>query len=264
MGYVVPIEISVREDAPEALRYALLEEANELGLNPHMFRDIVCRILRKRPDEGNWSAYPNVWDEVQGMVYRCPWPKVYDIMEAAQARLAGADIAKKGEAGAKFESAMNAVMVEEGIGWQLRNGQVESREPAAVEQVMQAAEEALDEASLENALRELRLARQSLSARPIADLTGAVVHISSALESTARRYGATKDTLGTLFETHFQRLGIRPPMHVALSKMYGFASELARHGADAPSDLSREEVDLVIGVYSSVLTFLVARHGAKA
>ncbi|MHB1261745.1 MAG: AbiJ-NTD4 domain-containing protein [Thermoplasmatota archaeon] len=264
MGYVTPAEITVREDAPEALRYALLREAEGLGLDPHLFRGVVCDIMRRRPDKDNWSAYPNVWDEVQGLVYGCPWPEVYEIMEAVHARLSEADIEKKGAAGGKFEVAINAVMVEEGIGWQLRKGKVEAREPEPVEQVLQEAERVLDEASLENALRELRLARQALSARSIPDLTGAVSHISSALESAARRYSATRETLGTLIENRHAELGIRPPLHSAISKMYGFASEVARHGAEDPVALTRDEVDMAIGVYASVLTFLVARHGATA
>jgi hypothetical protein len=73
----------VREDAPESLRYFVLNKAEELGLRPGAFRDIACSVLEQRPDPSNWSAYPNIWDEVQGHVYRCPWFQVYDIKKPA-------------------------------------------------------------------------------------------------------------------------------------------------------------------------------------
>src|SRR5438874_2539762 len=57
-------EITVREDAPEGLRVTVLETARELGWGPSSQRNIVCRVLRARPDPGNWSEYPNVWGEV--------------------------------------------------------------------------------------------------------------------------------------------------------------------------------------------------------
>lgn len=53
-------DISVREDAPEGLRSVVLETATDLGMSPSTLRSILCRILHKRPDQGNWSEYPNI------------------------------------------------------------------------------------------------------------------------------------------------------------------------------------------------------------
>src|SRR5207302_360348 len=58
-------EITIREDAPENLRYFVLQTAIDLGWSPSSLRDIMCRVLRKAPDESNWSEYPNIWGEVQ-------------------------------------------------------------------------------------------------------------------------------------------------------------------------------------------------------
>lgn len=64
-------EITIREDAPEGLRFAVLETPRELDWSPSALRNIVCKVLRVRPDPGNWSEYPNVWGEVQELVYAC-------------------------------------------------------------------------------------------------------------------------------------------------------------------------------------------------
>jgi hypothetical protein len=48
-------EITVREDAPESLRFFVLNKTEELGLRPESFRDITCSVLEERPDPSNWS-----------------------------------------------------------------------------------------------------------------------------------------------------------------------------------------------------------------
>lgn len=51
--YVGPAkEITIREDAPENLRYFVLQTAIDLGWSPSALRDVMCRVLRKAPDEG--------------------------------------------------------------------------------------------------------------------------------------------------------------------------------------------------------------------
>ena len=49
-------EITIREDASEALRYAILQLAVDNGLGPSTLREIACGILFAPPDRGNWSA----------------------------------------------------------------------------------------------------------------------------------------------------------------------------------------------------------------
>ena len=78
---VSPKEITVREDAPDSLRYFVLQTAVDLGWRPSFLRDIICRVLRVRPDRSNWSEYPNIWGEVEYLMDSCPWFKVYDIIE---------------------------------------------------------------------------------------------------------------------------------------------------------------------------------------
>lgn len=81
--------ISVREDAPDALRYGVVILADNLGLDPHNARLEACGVLLTRPDPSNWSAYPNVFDEVQHLLASAPWYRVYDIAEGFHDRLAG-------------------------------------------------------------------------------------------------------------------------------------------------------------------------------
>src|ERR1019366_9627441 len=90
-GYRAPKEITIREDAPQSLRFFVLETAKNLNWGPAMVRPIVCRVLRVTPDANNWTEYLNVDDEVNSLIFGCDWFKVYDIIEALHAAMARQD-----------------------------------------------------------------------------------------------------------------------------------------------------------------------------
>ena len=54
-------EITIREDAPQHVREAILIVAeHDLDLSPSTIRSVLCNTLRKIPDSNNWSQYPNI------------------------------------------------------------------------------------------------------------------------------------------------------------------------------------------------------------
>lgn len=69
-------EITVREDAPEGLRFAVPLLARHAGMSPTTMRRIVCQVLLIQRDPSNWSEYPSVWDEVNGLIEGGPRFKV--------------------------------------------------------------------------------------------------------------------------------------------------------------------------------------------
>ena len=194
-------EITVREDAPEGLRFAVLETARELGWGPSSLRDVICRVLRVRPDPGNWSEYPNVWGEVQELVYGADWFRVYDVIEAIHAAMVRHDREHHSNDAQKFAAGINSYFVEEGIGWQLSDGQVVTRGPEAFESVVACAEKALKESERPTAAGHIHEALQDLSRRPKPDLAGAIYHGMGALEAVARDLtGDAKATLGEVLK----------------------------------------------------------------
>jgi hypothetical protein len=73
-GYTPPEpRITFREEAPESLRYAIVNIAYEAGFGPSSLRKLICRMLRVPPEESNWSEYPNIDYEVRGHVDTMPW-----------------------------------------------------------------------------------------------------------------------------------------------------------------------------------------------
>ena len=174
-----PKEITVREDAPEPLRYFVVQTAIDSGLSPSFLRRLLCRVLRTTPDPSNWSEYPNIWDEIQSLIRGCDWFKVYDFVEALQANFAQ-------RYDNSFADAVNEFFVDEGIGWQLVDGQILTRGPEAFETIVTEATAALETSKRPTAAGHLHEALQDLSRRPEADLPGAAYHAMGALECVAR------------------------------------------------------------------------------
>ncbi len=253
-----PKEITIREDAPESLRYFVLDTAVELGWGPSSLRDIVCRVLRTPPDQSNWSEYPNVWGEVAGLVYHCDWFKVYDIIETIHAHMTRNDRNRGKDDADQFAAALNEFFVEEGIGWQLVDGHVVTRGTEAYEHVMIEAAATLEVTERPTAAKHLHEALKDLSRRPEADLPGAVYHAMGSLECVAR--DLTGDGKATLGEVLKRYPGLLPkPLDEALAKIWGYASNEARH-VEEGREPKREEAELVVGLAAALSTYLTRKQ----
>jgi hypothetical protein len=244
-------EITVREDAPETFRQAIISIAESLGLSPSNMRLGVCSVLRKLPDSNNWSEYPNVFYEVQGLIESCPWHKTYDIAEEFHDRLYAMDRQK----GRDFEEALNDVFREDGIGWAMEAGRIVARGSEAFSAVPKQAIETLREAGRLTAAGEIHEAIQDLSRRP-ADKTGGIQHAMAALECVTRDVtGQSSKTLGKMIADHRAELKIPRPLDEALEKLWGYASETGRHLREG-REPSFEDAELVVTVSAAVSIYL--------
>lgn len=248
-------DITIREDAPDEVRGAILKIAEgELGLRPGRLRSVLCTVLRKLPDPGNWSDYPNVWDECQYLINSAPWYRVYDFAEALYRNLAESAEPEKAD---RWEELLNEYFVEAGVGWKMVNGLLESRGPEAFEAGVAAAREVLDDAELPTARQEIHEALRDLSRRPEPDITGAIQHAMAALECTAREAaGDVRATLGEILKRHPDLFP--KPLDDGVSKLWGYASETGRHLREGRVP-SRAEAELVVGVAASACTYLATR-----
>lgn len=254
-----PPAISVREDAPEGFRQAVIEEAYAAGLSPTPVRDLVCRKLRVRPDPNNWSEWPNVAYEVEGLVHSCEWFRVYDIAEDIHVALGNQRrFGWRPDSAPTYEHALNEAMVDLGIGWRMASGKIVSRGTPEFEQVLQRADGALAAMGRATAAGEIKEALRDLSRRPSPDRTGAIQHGMAALECVARDVcGEPSLTLGKLLGRPDlkQRMGIPAPLDSAIEKAWGFASGFGRH-LEEGREPSYREVELVVSVCAALCTYL--------
>ena len=58
-----------------------MDIAYATGFSPRTLRPVVCNTLKKRPNPGNWSEYPNIDNEIHNLIDDCEWYQVYDVIE---------------------------------------------------------------------------------------------------------------------------------------------------------------------------------------
>ena len=241
-------DISVRYDAPPELRVAVIQLAKRAGLNYSTLRDVVCEVLPVRPNPNNWSE-TDIRDEVFSLLENCDWFKVYDVAEAIY------DALHKPfpePAQPIFRERLNQFFREHGIGWEMENGKVRYRGTEPFARMVKGAATDLSNTGRSQAASELAEAVKDISRRPKPDITGAVQHAMAALEATARDVtGQSKPTLGKLVGS----LGLTPPLDAALEKLWGYASNEARHGREDVK-LSPAEAELIVGVSGAVCGYL--------
>ena len=243
-------EITIREDAPDGLRFSLLAIAKEAGLGPKSMRENLCQVLREPPDPNNWSDYPNIWEEVQWHLQHCPWHKVYDIAEAFHASLWHGF----GDGSNAFEDNLNQYFREQGIGWQMDAGQIVYRGSEAFAGATQEAVEVLEQSGRSAAAREIHEALRDISRRPEPDVTGAIQHACAAMEATARDVMGEPSTFGALAK----RLDLPKPFDTAAEKLWGYASNNARHGQEG-QQVDPPEAELIVSVACAICTYLAKR-----
>ena len=247
--------ITVREDAPSDLRGAIPLLAGEAGMQPSDMRQVICNVLLVGPDPENWSEYPNIWDEVVWRMKGARWYKVYDIAEALYAKLAGRGPWDSRLAD-EFERRLNDFFIENGIGWELRDGQIIHRGSEAFARSTHEVPDRLDESGFRRAANEMREALGDISRRPEPDITGAIQHAMAALEATAREVtGQPNPTLGKLVPS----LALPAPLDQAVHKLWGYASDRGRHIREQQS-VDHAETELIVAVAGSLCAFLAQRR----
>ena len=257
-GFRQPVPpITIWDDAPEDFRHALLSTAHyRCNLSPSTLRDIVCRVLRKVPDSTNRSE-SSIWGEVQSLVCRCEWFQVFDIAEAIRAYLAGLDwtVCDEDSRVVVFDDEINTAFHELGIGWQIRDGLIQARGDDAFEKIVTTAQDALRATDKTTAHNELREALKDISRRPAPDSTGAIQHSMAALECMVRDVtGDSSSTLGMIAKRH--PTVFPEPMDQAVGKLYGFASERARHVREGQT-VDRHDAHLVVGLAATLVNYLI-------
>jgi hypothetical protein len=160
----------------------------------------------------------------------------------------------------EFAGLINELFEELGIGWQLVDGQIVTRGPEEFEHAVAQAVARVEEAGYQTPKTELVEARRDLSRRPDPDVTGTIQHCTAALECTARIVsGDERATLGEILNRHAAALGIPRPLDQGLERVWGYASEMARHVREGRIP-AREEAELLLSLSASVISYLMQRR----
>lgn len=251
-GFAPTPPVTYRHDAPEGMRYAIIQAAYD-QLSYGQIRTSICRTLHIAPDQGNWSEIPNIRDEVNYIVERAEWYRVYDIIEGLALFI---EDTYGYDRTVEFATRVNQIFVDTGAGWQLVAGEgIIVRGDADFEDAVQEAQSQLSATGYEVASKEIREALSDLSRRPEADLTGAIHNALGALEATARYVAGSEQDLGKLVS----KIGLPSPLDAALKKIWGFSSNYGRHVS--PTKIpSPEEAQLIVHLSSAFCRILASRN----
>lgn len=247
------VDISIREDAPTVVRDGIMMLGYSAGLGPEAMRDLLCKVLLTRPDSNNWSP-SNVELEVSGLMDDAPWFKVYDFAERLYVGIGKRDFS--GDTQNRFETQLNQLFRETGIGWEMKDGILLARGSEAFTLATGHATDVMQANGTPTAANEIHEALRDISRRPNADVTGAIQHAMAALECVAREIDGSSDTLGPIIK----RLNVPAPLDSSLHQLWGFTSQQGRHIQEG-REPSFEEAELVVTIASAVSVYLL-RHRA--
>ena len=145
-----------------------------------------------------------------------------------------------------------------GMGWDIADGEIVYHRSAPFVETTPQAAEVLANTGLPAAANEIQEALRDIWRRPKPDLTGAIQHAVCALECIAREVTGKRNlTLGRLIP----RLGLTPPLDIAVEKCWGYASEHARHIREGQF-VTSEEAEFVVRLACSLCILLARRIGA--
>ena len=183
------------------------------------------------------------------------WYKVYDIAEALYRKLA-TNGTWDTQPASEFERRLNDFLLENGIGWELRDGQITHRGSEAFSKSTHEVPIRLEESGFQRAANEMREALGDISRRPQRDITGAIQHSMAALEATAREVtGQPNPTLGKLVPM----LDLPTPLDQAVHKLWGYASDRGRHIREQQV-VDPADAELIVTVAGSLCAFLAQRR----
>lgn len=218
------------------------------------FKKSFVRAAFGTARQNNFSNFPNIDDEVNHLLRKAEWYQVYDFIELV------VDWFQKNcspDCAENFAEKINNAFRRRGVGWQLIDGKIEIRGEESFEQSVKAAIVATQQSGRSAAEREFHEALTDLSKRPAPDITGAIQHAMAALECVARHVtGDQNATLGALIKNN---PGLLPaPLDKAAEKIWGYASEQARHVREGGA-LDIREAELVVGLAGSLATYLMKK-----
>lgn len=240
-GFKKPPEHLVRDAAPEEFRKALFAVFERFGYSAQDIGELICYLMRDIPRE-QLGADPG-WYVVGLRMNRVPWYVVFDLVE----KVCPAEIRY-----ASLEKDINECFEEYGIAWKLVDGEVQERGDEIHEGLIQDATAALTSTGRSTAAAELKKAIEALSARPDADTRGAVIRAVGAMEALAR--DVLEDSNATLGQLA-NKLDLPPPLREAVAKVWGYASEQARHVREGQT-IELEEAYLVVNLCAAIASHL--------
>lgn len=249
---------TIYDDAPESIRVGLRQILAQMGFDTsHKQRQIICQVLRRRPDENNWSDAP-VSAEVDDLIHGLEWYEFYDLCEKI-ARLA--EIKEVGYVSGTYESIfankLNKLFQEESIGYHMMDSYIEKIGSEEFKEATETGLKLLQDPKFRIPSEQYEKALSFRNGFP-PDYPNAVKEAVNAVEGTlqvaANRPGVAAPTILT-------DLNPRLPSHIEriVKEIYGFgsAAQGARHAGVGGYPSSAEEAEFIIHISAAAIKYII-------
>lgn len=272
-NYAKPPAITVREELPEKLRAPIVDIAAQSAGSVKLLQ-IAESVLNPyglvppepiHPIAALWSGDEKLL-AARKKVNDCQWFQVYDLVEAIYRFLDQQDKqpgvpTRSSKYAPAFGRRINAYFVYAGIGWHLVNGEIVTRDDEAFEGTVKTAINVLQKAGRPTASERVKFAILALSSRPKPDTSGAVAHAASAVECVLGDVTGETLTLGKYLDRYPELF--HPALKKGLDGLYGYASDVARHGKEG-TEPTREDAAFVVAMCAAASTLLTRKHPKSA
>lgn len=256
--------IKYRTDLPVSVRrpiIKILEDSvgNEyLRLAIHDVLDPYALAMESLPS--SLANEPSVLEDEKHLeeLLVCEWYNLFDLIEIILSRLDffERELASSDECGRylKLCRDLDRYFVYAGVGWKIDGGLLVARGDEVFERELGLAEDGLSRNGWKNARIQLKSAVRELSTRPEPNIRSAIYSAMGALESVEKEITSKhKLTLGRIVKQ--PNSGIPVTLADSIDKMWGYASDFARHTRE-DREVSYREAELVVSVCSSLIAFL--------
>ena len=184
-----PEGLLIYDAAPDGLRYGLREVLHGLGYEtPSEQRRILCQAMRVRADPSNWSDYPNVDMEVDGLISVEPWYTFFDALERLP-RFLHEEVSRR-----DYFNDMNDLFSDERIGYRFVRQRLERIGTDEFDEAVATALGALDEDRMSEPRRQFERACEFRNERPpdwSKAIKEAVISVEAVMRIICNRPGAT-------------------------------------------------------------------------
>jgi len=235
-----------RGEAPHKMRTALARLIYDHPVDYLVVGQALLAAKREVPPSWFGSLSPD-WKWIEIWLERAEWYEVFDFIDMLCHQLRDHALEVK----------IDDLLAEFDIGWKVLYGQIEIRGDEPFEQSIQTAREALEHADRRTAKSELEEAIADLSRRPTPDARGAIIRSVGALEALAK--DLTNDSKATFGQT-VKQLALPQPLDGAAEKLWGYASDSARHVTEGRSPRGSEAL-FVVQVCAAFISYLSEADG---
>jgi len=257
----------ILEDAPRALRIGYVKrilgtfvgESRGVRRQPKEPLDVndthqkFIALIREESDPWDFDD-TSAWQALTHHLKSCAWSEFYDFVEMVGAQLIEKDDEIPFDQTSDFkgyQSQVNSLLVEDGIGWTLNEkSELVRAHPKVLADSIASTEAALSK-RFENARIHYQKAAQYLHRHPI-DEANSIKEIISAVESVARAIEPKASTLGDALKRFRKDPRFNATLLEPLEKLYTYsnATALVRHGhaGGTKPSVADAELALLIGV----------------